>query len=206
MTPTPPILGELATRRKSLGRRCWDKSLKVKWWDVQTHAKFWRNIWEQRGPLVSAPPRISVMLPPSLQTCLNEWITCHQHVVHIQLELLESESGSLFCIRHPPTLGSNTSGAEKLSLCGRCWRCTPRRVSSPSLVSILALNGFPPRERCSEKGLNSQKLQTRRLFTHLPVLGSLLPTPRKSFRPLIPTLPHLNNLQVLFPRQPEALL
>lgn len=26
VTP-PPILGELATRRKSLGRRCWDKSL-----------------------------------------------------------------------------------------------------------------------------------------------------------------------------------
>lgn len=133
MTPTPPILGELATRRKSLGRRCWDKSLKRKWWDVQIHAKFWRNIWEQRGPLVSAPPRISAMSLPSLQTCLKEWITRHQHVVHIQLELLESESGSLFCIRLlPPTLGSNPSGAEKLSLCGHCWRCTPRRVSSPS--------------------------------------------------------------------------
>lgn len=133
MTPTPPVLGELATRRKSLGKRCWDKSLELKWWAVQICAKFWRNIWEQRGPLVSAPSRISAMSPPSLQTCLNEWITHHQHVVHIQLELLESESGSLFCIRLlPPPLGSNPSGAERFSLCGHHWHCIPRRVSSPS--------------------------------------------------------------------------
>lgn len=187
--------------------------MELKWWDVQIRAKFWRNSWEQRGPLVSAPPRTSAMSLPSLQTCLNEWITHHQHVVHIQLELLESESGSLFCMRLlPPPLGSNPLGAERLSfLCVGTAGTAHLGESLAPLSFHRFLECFPTqremrRGQRTEKGLNSQKLQTRQLFTHLPVLGSLLPPPRKSIRPLIPTLPHLNNLQVLSPWQPEALL
>lgn len=91
----------------------------------------------------------------------------------------------------PPSLGEQPCRGWKGFLCvGHCWRCTPRRVSSPS-SSFLPSECFPTqremhRGQHTEKGLELPEAPNQTTL-HTPVLGSLLPPPRKSIRPLIPT-------------------